>query len=224
MTTLGKILVPVDLSPCSESALKYAILLGRYSEHPIEVLYVAEAEFESAKERLEAFLDTIPNPNGIVLLPLVRKGNPYVAITLSVGMRGSDLVVMGSHGWSEQWHIRLGEVAENVATHATCAVLTVATADLPGQTIVSPWLPRPTGASEHFDLTFEPRIGEEILATLVAHCPRTGASITALDCLGCHRFVAGCLSPSEGEFDYICRKDPSSTSARSLLPMRNDGA
>jgi len=208
MTVLGKILVPVDLSSCSASALKYAILLGQYSEHPIEVLYVAESEDDSAKERLSAFINAIPNPGNVVLFPLVRKGDPYVAITIAAGMRGRDLIVMGAHGWSEQWNIRLGEVAEKVATHATCAVLTVATANLPGETIVAPWLPRPSG-SEHFDLTFHPRSGGEVLATLVAHCPRTNACTTALDCVACSRFVAGCLSPSEGDFDYVCRKDPS---------------
>lgn len=208
MTTLGKILVPVDLSPCSESALEYAILLGRYSADPIEVLYVAESEDVSAKERLDALLRHVPNPESVVLFPLVRKGDPYVAITLAAGMRGRDLIVMGSHGWSEQWNIRLGEVAERVASHATCAVLTVATADVPGQSIVSPWLPRPAGGSEHLDLSFAPHPGEEVLAELVAHCPRADACATALECLACPRFVAGCLSPTEGDFDYFCRQDP----------------
>jgi nucleotide-binding universal stress UspA family protein len=140
-----KLLVPVDFSPESAAALRYAITLAQQSGGEIDVVHVwdlpsytgagmvgsevtgGEPELatqyvqEQAAKQMDSFLepfDGTPNVRGI----LANGDPPRVIAELSVRY---DLVVMGRKAPDDVSDIVLGSVASNVVGEARCAVVTV---------------------------------------------------------------------------------------------------
>ena len=144
---LQKILVPVDFSRCSETALKYAKLMATKFSARINIVHVvdkryvekiAELNGESedeiskklclqAKKKLEQFLDDIESEK-LVAEKVVTVGTPFQAIALRALALGSDMIVMGGHGRLGNGQIDkiyFGSAAERVVRLLPCPVLCV---------------------------------------------------------------------------------------------------
>jgi universal stress protein A len=145
--TFKKILVPVDFSDCSASALSYAMQLNEKLGGDVDVLYAYEIPTfvpphlmvmmgdidaplsdhieREATVQLAAFLkkrglDSKPNVSARTLL-----GPPALTILEAVGEDGYDLVVMGTHGRTGLSRMVMGSTAEKVVRGSPVPVLTV---------------------------------------------------------------------------------------------------
>jgi nucleotide-binding universal stress UspA family protein len=130
------ILVAIDLSPVSDRVVETALsvvgtratelhLLHVLQPEPAEL--VATAYFSSVVERttkqLDAFARELP-PSVERVVIHVRAGQPEVQIAQVASDIGSDLVVVGTHGYKGIDRLLLGSVAEALVRNAPCPVLT----------------------------------------------------------------------------------------------------
>jgi nucleotide-binding universal stress UspA family protein len=142
--TLKSILVPIDFSDCSLSALDYASLLARKFQAKLVLLHVVEPAvypenylmnpatldeanrnlIASSRERLARLRHRTADP-GLVTETLVRMGRAQSDISDTANATGADLIVMGAHGSSGLKNVVLGGTAERVLRHSPCPVLTV---------------------------------------------------------------------------------------------------
>jgi universal stress protein A len=142
--SITRILVPVDFSPHSERAIRYAARLAAQVGASVELLHVVE-EF-SYGTFSEVYVPNMPdmmqemiNETSAKLESLksdmflhgadvgiaVFVGRPAAAIVDYAKTGGFDLIVMGTHGRTGLSHMFMGSVAERVVRTAPCAVLTV---------------------------------------------------------------------------------------------------
>ena len=140
---LRTIVVPMDFSPASHSALELAkelakgagpahlILVHAYYV-PIELEQfliqqgdpVLERLSESVTKDLEKILTSLQDA-GISSEYLANRGAPERLIIELAKQKHADVIVMGTHGRRGLAHLLLGSVAERVVRTAECAVLTV---------------------------------------------------------------------------------------------------
>ena len=143
---ISKILVPIDFSECSFSALQHAVALAKRLSAEIHVLHAWEtppyltpearvytggrdqllSEFISteAGQAMKRFLSAYDGDPTVKILARIDAGEPVKTI-LRAAEEGYDLLVLGTHGRRGLAHLMLGSVAEKVARRARCPVLTV---------------------------------------------------------------------------------------------------
>ena len=139
-----QILVPIDFSDCSASALNYALALGEKFGAKVTLLHVVEPAvypenylitpstldeanqnlINAGRERLAKMQGRFVT-RGVALETLVRMGRAQSEISDTAKAIASDLIVMGTHGHSGLKHALLGGTAERVVGQAPCPVLTV---------------------------------------------------------------------------------------------------
>jgi universal stress protein A len=145
MSEIKRMLVPTDFSPASDIAFNYALDMAVRQRATIHLLHVIDdASFataypdgfyvelpglraqltEEAGRRLEEMAVRCTEANVVATLE-VAVGRPARVITEVAKVRGTDLIVMGTHGRSGFAHLVLGSVAERIVRVAPCAVLTV---------------------------------------------------------------------------------------------------
>lgn len=144
LTTVQRILWATDLSPVSEAAWPYVLMLADLltaevillhavrpaelaglADHPVpppagwmeRYLMPLEQELERRQRAVEAL--------GLRARPKILVGVPAEVIVSEAQGEQADLIVMGTHGRSGLSHILLGSVAEAVIRKAICPVLTV---------------------------------------------------------------------------------------------------
>lgn len=140
---MNKLLVPVDLSPFSERAVKYAAELARmtggsltlltvindvlpyYEFFPME--YPPADYFEAMKERSRTEMRALAerHAEGLPCDLQVKRGQPAPGIVETASSGGYDLIVMATHGHSGLEHALLGSITEKVLRKAHCPVLVV---------------------------------------------------------------------------------------------------
>jgi nucleotide-binding universal stress UspA family protein len=137
MYRIRRILAPVDLSPCSRTALEHAVSLAEQLGASIEVLLVRqlpesarvidvpEATASEAENDLRAFVASVRQPERGTLSRRVEIGNPGKRVVEEASAGGFDLVVLGTRGQTGRLHMIMGSVAEQVVRGAPCPVLTV---------------------------------------------------------------------------------------------------
>ena len=145
MARITRILVPTDFSPPSEIAFNYAIDLARREGATLHVLHVidemslaaaypdglffdlpgAREELVAAAGKSLADLEAVCATARVPATSRVLVGRPATAIAAEASERGSDLIVMATHGRSGFAHLMLGSIAERVLRTAHCPVLTV---------------------------------------------------------------------------------------------------
>ena len=148
--TLSRILVPTDFSVSSDAALEYGKLLAEEFGASLHLLHVIEepstagawgseaylAELprmrEAAQQAAEARLDrsfTTTERERLRVTTEIADGRPARTIVDVGRRRGTDLIVMGTHGRSGIAHLLLGSVTEKVLRTASCPVLAVRTVE-----------------------------------------------------------------------------------------------
>lgn len=145
----GRILVPVDFSPCSLAALEHAASMAESFGYSIDVLHVRALPHAldpddalasgGQRETLAQFVETeagkamqgvlqhlesrgIAQPRG-----RLGRGKPSDTIVQIADDEGYDLIVMGTYGTAGIGHLLHGSVAEKVVRRAPCPVLTIRT-------------------------------------------------------------------------------------------------
>lgn len=138
----GTILVPIDFSASSMRAVSLArelaealgaariLLVHAYYVPPELAMYAPhrvpgylEALEEAARKELDRANEKL-GPGGPSAECLARRGMPEQVIPEIARERGSDLIVMGTHGRTGLSRWALGSVAERVLRTAPCPVLT----------------------------------------------------------------------------------------------------
>ena len=145
MSAITRMLVPTDFSPASDIAFNYAIDLAARQGSRVHLLHVIEETnfataypdgfyvelpgvrehlLNEANNRLRAMAEQCAD-TGVTVTTEVASGRPARVIAEMAKNRGTDLIVMGTHGRSGFAHLLLGSVAERIVRTAPCAVLTV---------------------------------------------------------------------------------------------------
>ncbi len=141
-----RILIPVDFSDTSRRAFYIGLKLARQYDADVDVLHVVEpiASFDTGEdmerqademERIQAGVrrrvDELFQEGGLTEVDRrkvkveIRAGKPYLQICRLAWERGTDLIVLGSHGYTGVKHMLLGSQTEKVVRRAHCMVLTI---------------------------------------------------------------------------------------------------
>lgn len=141
---IKKILIPIDFSDYSKSALRYAVSFANLFNSEMVLIYVVEpviyppdfsmgqiaipsvnAEWDkTAIEQLDK-LAKIEIPANIKVKTLVKTGKPFVEIIETAADEDIDMIIIATHGHSGVEHILFGSTAEKVVRKAPCPVLTL---------------------------------------------------------------------------------------------------
>jgi universal stress protein A len=143
-----QILVPVDYSSYSRTALGAALALAQRFGSSVEVVHVwdrpsyvsdtlmvghlgaqkslAELIRENAESDMEKFLaEALPQNPGVVVRRTLLSGEPVSTLLQKLREGGHGLVVVGTHGRTGLRHALLGSVAERLVRLSPVPVLTV---------------------------------------------------------------------------------------------------
>ena len=140
---LKKILVPIDFSPPSKNAFKYAVRFAEEFGGTLTLLYVLEPQSMTgfmAIPEAPAFVESDIVAAGKNLRSLiasarnskierphwkVRAGLPSHEIVEAAREMDVDLIVVATHGYTGWKHFCIGSTAERVVRAAPCPVLVV---------------------------------------------------------------------------------------------------
>ena len=144
LTTVQRILWATDLSPVSEAAWPYVLMLADlltaevillHAVRPAELAGLADHPVPPPAGWVERYLtpleqDLERRQRAVEALGLRARrkivvGTPAEVIVAEAQGEQVDLIVMGTHGRSGLSHVLLGSVAEAVIRKAACPVLTV---------------------------------------------------------------------------------------------------
>ena len=123
------IVCPVDFSPASLKAVKYALLLAEESGGQLVLIHVFDAltDDERKDEVRQKLRGVVPDDarqwcNCVELTPA---GRPYEEVLLAAAEYNADLIVMGVHGRNALDLALFGSTTNQVVRRAPCAVLTI---------------------------------------------------------------------------------------------------
>ena len=138
-----RILLPIDFTEhCQRTAAHAAWLtqqsggtlhLAHVVENPLDPVYKPEAVEhwvvveQATKEACEMLEQTALTclPAGLPRELHVLAGDPSEKLVALAQTVAADLIVMSTHGTSSIAHLLLGDIAEQVARHASCPVLLI---------------------------------------------------------------------------------------------------
>lgn len=142
--TIKKVLVPIDFSDYSKSALRYAVNFAKSFNAEIILIYVVEpiiyppdfsmgqiamptinTDWDNrAKEELDKLAKNEITSNGNVKT-IIKTGKPFAEIIETAKEEDIDLIIISTHGHSGVEYILFGSTAEKVVRKAPCPVLTL---------------------------------------------------------------------------------------------------
>lgn len=131
-----RILCPVDFSPTSDFALKFASSLARENESKLYVVHVEDtyAHYETGQHTMspmDSELDStklmkmLPKATNVTFEEDILRGDTAEEILRFVEENNIDLIVIGSHGRKGVSRLLMGSVAEAIVRRAHVPVLTV---------------------------------------------------------------------------------------------------
>ena len=143
-TTINKVLVPIDFSDYSKSALKYAVNFAKSFNAEIILIYVVEPVIyppdfsmgqiampsintewdDRAKDELQKLAKS-EIIGAVKVKTIIKTGKPFVEIIETAKEENVDLIIIATHGRSGVEHILFGSTAEKVVRKAPCPVLTL---------------------------------------------------------------------------------------------------
>jgi universal stress protein A len=140
---LKKILAPIDFSPASKNALKYALRIAEEFGAELTLLNVlepapatsfvaipgavafAEIDFSGAERNLRSLIASVRDETAERPHWTLRVGVPSHEIVEAAKEDDVDLIVIATHGYTGWKHFCIGSTAERVARAAPCPVLVV---------------------------------------------------------------------------------------------------
>ena len=140
---LKKILVPIDFSPASENAFKYALHCAGKLSAELTLLHVlvpavspsfagisgapafSKTGLSSTEKKLRALIGSTRNGSVSRFRSATRTGVPSHEIVEMAKEADIDLIVIASHGNTSWKHFCIGTTAERVVCAAPCPVLVV---------------------------------------------------------------------------------------------------
>jgi len=141
---IKKILVPIDFSDYSKSALKYAVNFCKNFNAEMILIYVVEPviyppDFSMGQiaipsvnaewdKRARQELDKLAKeeiPDSVPVKTIIKTGKPFLEIIENAGELDVDLIIIATHGRTGVEHILFGSTAEKVVRKAPCPVLTL---------------------------------------------------------------------------------------------------
>jgi nucleotide-binding universal stress UspA family protein len=140
---LKKILAPIDFSPASKNALKYALRFAEEFGAELTLLNVletapatsfvaipgavafAEIDFSGAEKNLRSLIASVRAETAERPHWTLRVGVPSHEIVEAAKEEDVDLIVIATHGYTGWKHFCIGSTAERVARAAPCPVLVV---------------------------------------------------------------------------------------------------
>ena len=140
MSTIQKILCPIDLSSNSLAAVELATKLAKDYDAKLVFLYVApqwlpeesmmgsEYLLESIEEEKKQFMEVRPSEEGIEFEHEFVHGNPGPEIVNA--SEACDMIVMTTHGRTGLMRFLMGSVAQYVMRYAQCPIMTVKIAEI----------------------------------------------------------------------------------------------
>jgi len=134
------ILVAYDGSTFSEKALGRAITMAGTNDHEVTVLYVIpryqemigffksesvkDAMYDEASKVLEGARKS-SNGSGHSFATVIQEGHAAEKISEMAEKLGSEIIIMGSHGWTGVDKAIMGSTTERVIVNSPCPVLVV---------------------------------------------------------------------------------------------------
>ncbi len=144
MVAIKKILVPIDFSDYSKSALRYAIDFAKHFDAKLFLIYVVEpiiypadfsmgqVTFPSAEvdlnERARTELENLAKAeigDSLKYEIIIKTGKPFAEINDTASEIDADLIIIATHGHTGVEHLLFGSTAEKVVRKAPCPVLTL---------------------------------------------------------------------------------------------------
>lgn len=141
---IKKILVPIDFSDYSKSALRYSVNFAKLFNAELNLVYVIEPvvyppDFsmgQIAFPQVDVQLDERANdelnklakteiPQGMACNVLIKTGKPFVEIIELASELDIDLIIIASHGHTRTESILFGSTAEKVVRKSPCPVLSL---------------------------------------------------------------------------------------------------
>jgi len=138
--TLKNILVPIDFSDTSRTALQYAVPFAKQFEaritllhvvdlpmYPQEFGYVLVDESQTLDGQKKSLADLAARTIAPELLAqtIVRRGAAWDAVIAVAREMQADLIITTTHGYTGLKHVLMGSTAERIVRHAPCPVLVV---------------------------------------------------------------------------------------------------
>jgi universal stress protein A len=131
-----KVLAPIDFHEHAMGAMEVAKNIAQVNDGTVTLLYVVpmdepiggkmyEEDFKKQAEKDAARLAEIASKKmqGVKYEVLTAIGDPATAIIDNAATKGSDVIVMGTHGRKSLMRILMGSVAEQVLREAPCPVI-----------------------------------------------------------------------------------------------------
>ena len=143
MFKIDNILVPVDFSPCSKKAVRYALAFATEHKAALTLLYVVPppaypvgefggieygnllVDMRAAGEKQLTAMANDEVGDEAPVDTVVRSGAPAREIIEAARQLNTDIIVISTHGHTGLKHVLLGSVAEHVIRGAPCPVLVV---------------------------------------------------------------------------------------------------
>lgn len=134
MSTITRILCPVDFSGPSTHAFQYAddfaawvgaeLVLTHAFDDP--VTYDGKGQWTPSNPGIAKELEAITSKhNDVSVTRVLHAGPAGQVICWAAEHRGCDLIIMGTHGRTGLNHLLFGSTAEYVLKQARCPVLTI---------------------------------------------------------------------------------------------------
>lgn len=123
-----RILVPIDLSPCSAAALQLAAQLAEVHAATLQVLHARSDASEAVaaeQAEVEQFVASVLGDGAPLPVVHVTSGSPRDVILTFVERLKCDVIVLGTNGRTGRTRMLAGSVAESVVRAAACPVVTV---------------------------------------------------------------------------------------------------
>ena len=141
---MKSILVPVDFSKATDRILQATTTIAKALDARVTVMNVAPREPDVFGQQLTRKVITEPVPEnvreqyeklmacakrledaGVVVKPLLVRGDRVRTVMREVEREKADLIVMGSHGRGALYRRLMGSVSEGVMREAKCPVLII---------------------------------------------------------------------------------------------------
>lgn len=139
-----RIVVPIDFSEYSVSALRYARAFAQHFGASLILLHVNEPTVfpselgyapiaaetldqqlrEDAHNRLKVLAAECTS-EGLKAETEIRVGRPFNEIVTAAQEMDADMIIIATHGFTGLTHVLMGSTAERVVRHARCPVLVV---------------------------------------------------------------------------------------------------